>query len=184
MTELPWIFTFFHTTPRAATGALQMEARHHGEGPRALEAKLDPHCLTTASQARINSRRAPGRSCSGWGRPLGPPYSSQRPRCLIAPFWVLARENRKQNRWPMLAWATLGGSPSRVYIEKVYRRPLSTFRSGGEQTFARAPAVSLKGCVAATTRGLVSDSGGAVFSRSQTVEESPVSTGDFRADDC
>ena len=147
MTELPRIFTIFHTTPRAATGGIANGST--APRGRALEAKLDPHCLTTAFQARTNSRRAPGRSCSGWGRPLGPPYSSQRPRSLIAPFWVLARENRKQNRWPMLAWATLGGSPSRVYIEKVYRRPLSTFRSGGEQTFARAPAVSLTGCLIA-----------------------------------
>ena len=140
------IYLFSHHTPSGYGGIANGSTAPRG---RALETKLDPHCLTTASQARTNSRRAPGRSCSGWGRPLGPPYSSQRPRSLIAPFWVLARENRKQNRWPMLAWATLGGSPSRVYIEKVYRRPLSTFRSGGEQTFARAPAVSLKGCLIA-----------------------------------
>ena len=136
------IYLFFTPHPERLRGHCKWKHGTTGKGPG--DQARPPHCQTTVSQARTKSTRAPRLR-----RPPGPPYPSQGPRCLIAPFWVLARENRKQNRWPMLAWATLGGSPSRVYIEKVYRRPLSTFRSGGEQTFARAPAVSLKGCLIA-----------------------------------
>ena len=44
----------------------------------------------------------------------------------------------------MLAWATGGGSPSLVYMERVYRRPLSKFRTPGSDPHPMELAVALK----------------------------------------